>query len=144
MQEQGIRAGQDPGVTGSSAPLTEQGAETWRGRQTHPRSRGWDSAPASQNSGLVTPRCSLLPPGSAVVSAQGLVPLRWGCALPSPNAPGKAPNHTATPVHRPQRPAGSTHSSTRGLRPPEQLERPAGFPSSALSSNRKRSGPLQV
>ena len=27
--------------------------------------------------------------------------------------------------HRPQRPAGSTHSSTRGLRPPEQLERPA-------------------
>ena len=30
---------------------------------------------------------------------------------------------TATPVHRPQRPAGSTHSSTRGLRPPEQLER---------------------
>ena len=37
---------------------------------------------------------------------------------------------TATPVHRPQRPAGSTHSSTRGLRPPEQLERPAGFPSS--------------
>ena len=23
---------------------------------------------------------------------QGLVPLRWGCALPSPNAPGKAPN----------------------------------------------------
>ena len=26
--------------------------------------------------------------------------------------------------------AGSTHSSTRGLRPPEQLERPAGFPSS--------------
>ena len=29
---------------------------------------------------------------------------------------------TATPVHRPQRPADSTHSSTRGLRPPEQLE----------------------
>ena len=27
------------------------------------------------------------------LSAQGLVPLRWGCALPSPNAPGKAPNH---------------------------------------------------
>ena len=22
------------------------------------------------------------------LSAQGLVPLRWGCALPSPNAPG--------------------------------------------------------
>ena len=27
---------------------------------------------------------------------QGLVPLRWGCALPSPNAPGKAPNHIHT------------------------------------------------
>ena len=26
----------------------------------------------------------------------GLVPLRWGCALPSPNAPGKAPNHIHT------------------------------------------------
>ena len=37
---------------------------------------------------------------------------------------------TATPVHRPQRPAGSTHSSTRGLRPPEQLERQAEFHSS--------------
>ena len=24
------------------------------------------------------------------------VPLRWGCALPSPNAPGKAPNHIHT------------------------------------------------
>ena len=23
------------------------------------------------------------------LSAQGLVPLRWGCALPSPNAPGR-------------------------------------------------------
>ena len=28
--------------------------------------------------------------------AQGLIPLRWGCALPSPNAPGKAPNHIHT------------------------------------------------
>ena len=33
------------------------------------------------------------------LSAQGLVPLRWGCALPSPNAPGKAPNH---PLERDQ------------------------------------------
>ena len=41
---------------------------------------------------------------------------------------------TANPVHRPQRPAGSTHSSTRGLRPPEQLERQAGFPSSDKTS----------
>ena len=23
-------------------------------------------------------------------NSQGLVPLRWGCALPSPNAPGRA------------------------------------------------------
>ena len=30
------------------------------------------------------------------LSAQGLVPLRWGCALPSPNAPGRAPNHIYT------------------------------------------------
>ena len=30
------------------------------------------------------------------LSAQGLVPLRWGCALPSPNALGKAPNHIHT------------------------------------------------
>ena len=30
------------------------------------------------------------------LSAQGLVPLRWGCALPSPNAQGKAPNHIHT------------------------------------------------
>ena len=30
------------------------------------------------------------------LSAQGLVPLHWGCALPSPNAPGKAPNHIHT------------------------------------------------
>ena len=29
---------------------------------------------------------------------QGLVPLRWGCALPSPNAPGKAPNHIHTTI----------------------------------------------
>ena len=30
---------------------------------------------------------------------------------------GVARRGTATPVHRPQRPAGSTHSSTRGLHP---------------------------
>ena len=30
------------------------------------------------------------------LSAQGLVPLRWGCALPSPNAPGRAPTHIPT------------------------------------------------
>ena len=37
---------------------------------------------------------------------------------------------TDTPVHRPETLAGSTHSSTRGLRPPEQLERQAEFHSS--------------
>ena len=37
---------------------------------------------------------------------------------------------TDTPVHRPEKPAGSTHSSTRGLRPPEQLERQEEFHSS--------------
>ena len=43
---------------------------------------------------------------------------------------GTTQRGTDTLVHRPQRPAGSTHSSTRGLRPPEQLERQAEFPSS--------------
>ena len=37
---------------------------------------------------------------------------------------------TDIPVHRPETPAGFTHSTTRGLWPPEQLERQAGFPSS--------------
>ena len=57
---------------------------------------------------------------------------RPGFGAPTPWAGGEGTTRrgTATPVHRPQRPAGSTHSSTRGLRPPEQLERPAGFPSS--------------
>ena len=35
------------------------------------------------------------PIGSSRLSrGQRLVPLRWGCALPSPTAPGKAPNQT--------------------------------------------------
>ena len=33
-------------------------------------------------------------------------------------------------MHRPETPAGVTHSSTRGWRPPDQLERQAEFPSS--------------
>ena len=41
-------------------------------------------------------------------------------------------------VHRPERPAGSKHSSTRGLWPPEQLERQAGFPSSLESLQGRR------
>ena len=48
----------------------------------------------------------------------------------NPVGVGTTRRGTATPVHRPQRPAGSTHSSTTGLKPPEQLERPAGLPSS--------------
>ena len=43
---------------------------------------------------------------------------------------GTARSGTDTPVHRLETPAGSTHSSTRGLWPSEQLERQAGFPSS--------------
>ena len=46
----------------------------------------------------------------------GLVPLRWGCALPSPNAPGKAPNH----IH--------THSSTLAWKIP-WTEEPGGLQS---------------
>ena len=45
---------------------------------------------------------------------------------------------TAAPGHRPQRPAGSTHSSTRGLRPPEQLERQAAPPNSTVSVSSQR------
>ena len=41
----------------------------------------------------------------------------------SPGGEGTTRRGSATPVHRLQRPAGSTHSLTRGLRPPEQLER---------------------
>ena len=52
----------------------------------------------------------------------------------NPLGEGTTRRGTDTPVHRPERPAGSTHSSTRGLRPPEQLERRAGFPSSDKTS----------
>ena len=37
---------------------------------------------------------------------------------------------TDTPVHHPEKPAGSSHSSTRGLKLPEQLERKPEFHSS--------------
>ena len=37
---------------------------------------------------------------------------------------------TDTPVHRLEKPADSTHSLTRGLKPDEQLERQAEFHSS--------------
>ena len=40
----------------------------------------------------------------------------------NPVGEGTTRRGTATPVHRPQRSAGATHSSTRGLRPPEQLD----------------------
>ena len=46
---------------------------------------------------------------------------------------------TATPVHRPQRPAGSTHSSTRGLRPPEHpVEFGAAPPNCTVSLTSQR------
>ena len=53
----------------------------------------------------------------------------------NPVGEGTTRRGTATPGHRPQRTAGATHSSMRGLRPPEQLERPAGFPSSVFSAS---------
>ena len=67
-------------------------------------------------------------PASSVLAREGA-----GCG-----SEGTTRRGTATPVHRPQRPAGSTHSSTRGLRPPEQLERPAGFPSSLQAMQEKK------
>ena len=48
----------------------------------------------------------------------------------NPVGEGTKRRGTDTPVHHPETPAGSIHSSTRGLRPPEQLERQAEFPSS--------------
>ena len=48
----------------------------------------------------------------------------------NPVAEGTTRRGPDTPVHRLENSASSTHSSMRGLRPPEQLERPAGFPSS--------------
>ena len=48
----------------------------------------------------------------------------------NPVVEGTTRRGTDTPVPRPGTPAGSTHSSTRVLRPPEQLERQAEFPSS--------------
>ena len=47
-------------------------------------------------------------------------------SLASQRHPGKfpkVPGRRRGPVHRPQRPAGSTHSSTRGLRPPDAKTR---------------------
>ena len=48
----------------------------------------------------------------------------------NPVGEGTTRRGTDTPVHRTEKPAGSTHSSTRGLRHPERLERQAEFPSS--------------
>ena len=41
----------------------------------------------------------------------------------NPVGEGTKRRGTDTPMHLLETPAGSTHSSTRGLRPPEQLER---------------------
>ena len=48
---------------------------------------------------------------------------------------------TDTPVHRPETPAGFTHSTTRGLRPPAHLERQAEFPS---SDKRRPDSPVPI
>ena len=47
-----------------------------------------------------------------------------------PVGEGTTRRGTDTPMNRLEKPAGSTRSSTRGLRPPERLERQAEFPSS--------------
>ena len=48
----------------------------------------------------------------------------------NPVGEGTTRRGTATPVHHLEKPAGSTHSSTRGMRLPEQLERQPEFHSS--------------
>ena len=73
---------------------------------------------------------SPLPVTDASSLYQGPVPLRWGCALPSPNAPGKAPNHWWG-GHLPQ------SSSTRHLPAPGMGGEPLrvfGSPRRALGS----------
>ena len=82
-----------------------------RGEGLDPRAwlgKGGEEKPAATASGTwevprlpVVPSFPLLPSPKVQstcpeLSAQGLVPLRWGCALPSPNTPGKAPNHIHT------------------------------------------------
>ena len=48
----------------------------------------------------------------------------------NPVSEGTTRRGTDTPVHHPEKPAGSTQSSIRGLRLPEQLERQPEFHSS--------------
>ena len=48
----------------------------------------------------------------------------------NPVGEGTTRRGTDTPAHHPEKPAGSTHSSKRGLRLPEQLERQPEFHSS--------------
>ena len=48
----------------------------------------------------------------------------------NPVGEGTSRRGNDTPAHHPEKPAGSTHSSTRGLRLPEELERQPEFHSS--------------
>ena len=48
----------------------------------------------------------------------------------NPVAEGTTRRGIDNPMHHPEKPAGSTHSSTRGLRAHEHLERQEEFPSS--------------
>ena len=61
-------------------------------------------------------------------SYDGEFRLPLGLALGSPIFPSSCEGKLGVALGSLQGPAGTTHSSTRGLRPPEQLERPAGFP----------------
>ena len=77
------------------------------------------------------------------LSAQGLVPLRWGCALPSPNAPGKAPNHIHTTLRwgrAPGKPslAGACRSERNNrscLSPSNQHSHSSGFKTRRIMKN---------
>ena len=57
-------------------------------------------------------------------------PQPMGCLLDNPVSEGTTRRGTDTPVHHPEKPAGSSHSSTSGLSPREQLEKQAEFHSS--------------
>ena len=69
-----------------ASSINPHGALRWSGHDITLWGRGRSACPACWELGFQAWAQSTCPE----LSAQGLVPLRWGCALPSPNAPGKA------------------------------------------------------
>ena len=114
------------GATCRTPPIPRRGLEGVPGRPGAPQDEaGLTRKFETSHVGGATGRTPPIP-RSALEKDPRPGPLFEG----NPVGEGTTRRGTATPVHRRQSPAGSTHSSTSGLRPPEQLERQAGFPSS--------------